>query len=248
MLSDRQKSVLFKTRIVSKPRYVRVPLQMYNGVRELKTDVYFPRLLQQYQQNIELMQRLLPDERICHLRADVHGIKDWQRTYERFTCAFRSLNASRIIRRMHITGFRIVDIVGAEKPYVMRSDTFVYGVDSACVVLDSLLRSCYLIHQAHSAWLHLIYRSARDRCIFKNRWSCVSRNDTRRQLVPEADFTNNPLIPERVCFRTGNSGGFLQKLPDFPDCVSSRATIWLIGSELFPDCVSGLRVVPCGDS
>ena len=87
MLSDRQKSVLFKTRIVSKPRYVRVPLQMYNGVRELKTDVYFPRLLQ----------------------------KDWQRTYERFTCAFRSLNASRIIRRMHITGFRIVDIVGAEK-------------------------------------------------------------------------------------------------------------------------------------
>lgn len=27
MLSDRQKSVLFKTRIVSKPRYVRVPLQ-----------------------------------------------------------------------------------------------------------------------------------------------------------------------------------------------------------------------------
>lgn len=144
MLSDRQKSVLFKTRIVSKPRYVRVPLQMYNGVRELKTDVYFPRLLQQYQQNIELMQRLLPDERICHLRADVHGIKDWQRTYERFTCAFRSLNASRIIRRMHITGFRIVDIVGAEKPYVMRSDTFVYGIDSACVVLDSLLRSCYL--------------------------------------------------------------------------------------------------------
>lgn len=78
MLSDRQKSVLFKTRIVSKPRYVRFPLQMYNGVRELKTD-------------------------------------------ERFTCAFRSLNASRIIRRMHITGFRIVDIVGAEKPYVMRS-------------------------------------------------------------------------------------------------------------------------------
>lgn len=131
MLSDRQKSVLFKTRIVSKPRYVRVPLQMYNGVRELKTDVYFPRLLQHYQQNIELMQRLLPDERICHLRADVHGIKDWQRTYERFTCAL----------------FRIVDIVGAEKPYVMRSDTFVYGVDSACVVLDSLLRSCYLIHQ-----------------------------------------------------------------------------------------------------
>lgn len=147
MLSNRQKSVLFKTRIVSKPRYVRVLLQMYNGVREHKTDVYFPRLLQQYQQNIELMQRLLPDERICHLRADVHGIKDWQRTYERFTCAFRSLNASRIIRRMHITGFRIVDIVGAEKPYVMRSDTFVYCVDSACVVLDSLLRSCYLIHQ-----------------------------------------------------------------------------------------------------
>lgn len=180
MLSDRQKSVLFKTRIVSKPRYVRVPLQMYNGVRELKTDVYFPRLLQQYQQNIELMQRLLPDERICHLRADVHGIKDWQRTYERFTCAFRSLNASRIIRRMHITGFRIVDIVGAEKPYVMRSDTFVYGVDSAYVVLDSLLCSCYLIYQAHSAWLHLIYRSARGRCIFKNRWSCVSRSDTRK--------------------------------------------------------------------
>lgn len=141
MLSDRQKAILFETKIVSKPRYVRVPLQMYKGVRELKTDVYFPRLLQQYKQNIELMQRLLPDERICHLRADVHGIKDWQRAYERFTCAFRSLNASRIIRRMHITGFRIVDVVGAEKPYVMRSDTFVYGVDSACVVLDSLLRS-----------------------------------------------------------------------------------------------------------
>lgn len=63
-----------------------------------------------------------------------------------------------------------------------------------------------------------------------------------KTVGPEADFTNNLLIPERVCFRTGNSGGFLQSFPDFPDCVSSRATIWLIGSELFPDCVSGLRV------
>lgn len=169
MLSDRQKSVLFKTRIVSKPRYVRVPLQMYNGVRELKTDVYFPRLLQQYQQNIELMQRLLPDERICHLRADVHGIKDWQRTYERFTCAFRSLNASRIIRRMHITGFRIVDIVGAEKPYVMRSDTFVYGRRFR-LRRPRFAAAVLLPHPpAHSAWLHLIYRSARGLCFFKNR-------------------------------------------------------------------------------
>ena len=214
MLSDRQKSVLFKTRIVSKPRYVRVPLQMYNGVRELKTDVYFPRLLQQYQQNIELMQRLLPDERICHLRADVHGIKDWQRTYERFTCAFRSLNASRIIRRMHITGFRIVDIVGAEKPYVMRSAFCVAAPDFPIGTRPLL---------------------------FQEQVALRPCQQPVKTVGPEADFTNNPLIPERVCFRTGNSGGFLQSFPDFPDCVSYRATIWLIGLELFPDCVSGLR-------
>lgn len=168
MLSDRQKSVLFKTRIVSKPRYVRVPLQMYNGVRELKTDVYFPRLLQQYQQNIELMQRLLPDERICHLRADVHGIKDWQRTYERFTCAFRSLNASdhpphahyRLPYRRH-RGRRktLRDAVGylrLRRRFRLRRPRF-----AAAVLLPH--------PPAHSAWLHLIYRSARGLCFFKNR-------------------------------------------------------------------------------
>lgn len=138
---------------------------------------------------------------------------------------------------MHITGFRIVDIVGAEKPYVMRSDTFVYGVDSACVVLDSLLRSCYLIHQRIPPDLPIGTRPL----LFQEQVALRPCQQPVKTVGPEADFTNNPLIPERVCFRTGNSGGFLQSFPDFPDCVSSRATIWLIGSELFPDCVSGLR-------
>ena len=59
-----------------------------------------------------------------------------------------------------------------------------------------------------------------------------------KTVGPEADFTNNLLIPERVCFRTGNSGGFLQRLPEFPDGISFRTTA---SSIVFLN-HSGLRV------
>lgn len=50
MLSPKQKKALFGATIESRPRYVRVPLQMVNSVRELNTDVNFARLVAQFEQ------------------------------------------------------------------------------------------------------------------------------------------------------------------------------------------------------
>lgn len=50
MLSPKQKKALFGASIESRPRYVRVPLQMVNSVRELNTDVNFARLVAQFEQ------------------------------------------------------------------------------------------------------------------------------------------------------------------------------------------------------
>ena len=50
MLSPKQKKALFGASIESRPRYVRVPLQMVNSVRELNTDVNYARLVAQFEQ------------------------------------------------------------------------------------------------------------------------------------------------------------------------------------------------------
>ena len=61
MLSPKQKKALFGASIESRPRYVRVPLQMVNSVRELNTDVNFARLVAQFEQTDDriILARLL---------------------------------------------------------------------------------------------------------------------------------------------------------------------------------------------
>lgn len=72
MLSPKQKKALFGASIESRPRYVRVPLQMVNGVRELNTDVNFARLVAQFEQTDDRL-RSSTDEPIAHIRTCISG-------------------------------------------------------------------------------------------------------------------------------------------------------------------------------
>lgn len=74
MLSPKQKKTLFGASIESRPRYVRVPLQMVNSVRELNTDVNFARLVAQFEQTDDRL-RSSTDEPIAHIRLDASGAR-----------------------------------------------------------------------------------------------------------------------------------------------------------------------------
>ena len=98
MLSPKQKKALFGASIESRPRYVRVPLQMVNSVRELNTDVNFARLVAQFEQTDDRL-RSSTNEPIAHIRLDTSGVRGWADFYDRYCSAYRALNGSRIIRR-----------------------------------------------------------------------------------------------------------------------------------------------------
>lgn len=141
MFSEKQKRVLFGTRIVPRTRYVRVPLQMANGVRELKTDIYLAKIIPAYEQNFELLHRIAAEEPVYHIMLDISSTKNWQSTYEKICSAYRSVNGSRILRRMHITGFRMVNVETRFSRYAVVSDSFIAGIDQTCVIFDALARA-----------------------------------------------------------------------------------------------------------
>lgn len=141
MFSEKQKRVLFGTRMVPRTRYVRVPLQMVNGVRELKTDIYLAKIVPAYEQNFELLRRVAAGEPVYHITVDIPCAKSWQVAYEKICSAFRSINGSRILRRMRITGFRMVNVETRFNRYAVISDSFIAGIDQCCVIFDALARA-----------------------------------------------------------------------------------------------------------
>lgn len=132
MLSPKQKKALFGASIESRPRYVRVPLQMVNSVRELNTDVNFARLVAQFEQTDDRL-RSSTNEPIAHIRLDTSGVRGWADFYDRYCSAYRALNGSRIIRRMRVTGFRMINISCRSTGYDVVTDSYVRGIDEACV-------------------------------------------------------------------------------------------------------------------
>lgn len=140
MLSPKQKEAVFGSRIESRPRYVRVPLQMKNGVRELNTDVNYHRLLQLFDR-ADATLRGSTTEPIVHVRMDLSGCRDWIGMYDRYCSAYRGLNSSRIVRRMQITGYRLVNVICHRGGYDIMTDAYVRGVDEACVILDMIART-----------------------------------------------------------------------------------------------------------
>lgn len=140
MFSNKEKDALKKSRIRHRPRYVRIPLQDTSRVRALTTNVNFSRVSSRYDRCVEVLQRLSADRPIYHLRIDVSAHREWYSRYCKLCDSFRSLNNSRPIRRMRITGFRMVNIDTCVGGYQLRCDTFVSDLDCACVVLDSLAR------------------------------------------------------------------------------------------------------------
>lgn len=132
MLSPKQKKALFGASIESRPRYVRVPLQMVNSVRELNTDVNFARLVAQFEQTDDRL-RSSTTEPIAHIRLDASGVRGWADFYDRYCSAYRALNGSRIIRRMRVTGYRMINISCRSTGYDVVTDSYVRGIDEACV-------------------------------------------------------------------------------------------------------------------
>ena len=68
----------------------------------------------------------------------MHG---WADFYDRYCSAYRALNGSRIIRRMHVTGYRMLNIACRASGYDVVTDSYVRGIDEACVILDMPVRS-----------------------------------------------------------------------------------------------------------
>ena len=139
MLSERQKQVLFGTAIRHRPQYVRVPLQTVNGVHELKTDLQFERILPAYDAAKVQLLNHAGDRPIFHIRVDSLD-RTWLPNYEKICAAFRTLNGSRILRRMRVTGFRLINVTCQSYGYLVASDSYVCGLDEACVILDALVQ------------------------------------------------------------------------------------------------------------
>lgn len=137
MFTARQKQVLFGTAMRHRPQYVRVPLQTVNGVHELKSDLQFERILPAYEQAKVQLLNHAADRPIFHIRVDATS-KIWLPNYEKICAAFRSLNCSRILRRMRISGFRLINVTCFTYGYRVASDSFICGLDEACVILDAL--------------------------------------------------------------------------------------------------------------
>lgn len=140
MLSIKEKTALTKSRVRRKPRYVRIPVQDVSRVRVLTTNVNFVRVSERYERCVEVLQRLSADRPIYHLRIDSSAHREWFSTYCKLCDSFRSLNNSRPIRRMRITGFRMLNVDTRVGGYELRCDAYVSDLDCACVVLDSLAR------------------------------------------------------------------------------------------------------------
>lgn len=137
MFSTRQKQVLFGTAMRHRPQYVRVPLQTVNGVHELKSDLQFERILPAYESaKVQLLDQAY-DRPIFHIRVDATS-KVWLPNYEKICAAFRSINCSRILRRMRISGFRLVNVTCFAYGYRVASDSYICGLDEACIILDAL--------------------------------------------------------------------------------------------------------------
>lgn len=139
MFSNKQKHVLFGSEMRYRPQYVRVPLQMVNGVRELKTDLNFSRIKPAYDRAAEHLASIAHGEPILHIRTDC-TVSKWLPEYEKICAAFRSVNGSRVLRRMQITGFRLVNMICKPGGYRVMSDAYICGLDCACVIFNALTR------------------------------------------------------------------------------------------------------------
>lgn len=153
-----------------KPRYVRVPVQMSNRVRDLKTDVNFSQIAARFEVSIAQLQELATNDPIFHIRFDQTTNKEWYSTYCKLCDAFRSLNNSRVIRRMKISGFRMLNVSTHLNGHKMVSDTYVAGLDCASILLDSIVR--FMMPAGRLTVLIDCRGSRRDMSILRSQIAC----------------------------------------------------------------------------
>lgn len=179
MFSEKQKRVLFGTAIRHRPQYVRVPLQNVNGVHELKSDLQFERILPAYDAAKNQLLNFASDRPIYHIRVD-GSAREWLPFYEKICAAFRSVNGSRVLRRMRISGFRLINVARHSFGYLISSDSYVCGLDEMCVILDALAQ-LFLPAGRESVYIH--YRCSAERLKIICATACNSPNWSRSWLL-----------------------------------------------------------------
>lgn len=177
MFSEKQKRVLFSTVIRHRPQYVRVPLQNVNGVHELKSDLQFDRILPAYEAAKNQLLDFASNRSIYHIRID-GSAREWLPFYEKICAAYRSINGSRVLRRMRISGFRLINVVRHTFGYLVTSDSYVCGLDEVCVILDALIKllmpsgreSVYIHYRCSAERLRIICATARNSPEWSRSW------------------------------------------------------------------------------
>lgn len=142
MNSKSRKAQFLSPGIAMQQRYVRVPFQKYRNIYELKTDVNFERLFDRFNSLISILSNWTPNE-IYRIQADtVLRSPKWFETYRKMQSAYRTLNSTRTLRRMQITGFRLCNI-SCPSPHVFQicTDTYVTEQLHALTLFDFILNT-----------------------------------------------------------------------------------------------------------
>ncbi len=130
MLSQTQKTVISNTKIRPRKRYVRLPLQRSNRVRALKTDVNLNQTEAHFNNALNDLRRFSYGSPIVHIQFDFTTTRHWSDPYERICDAYRSHNGSRILRRMHITGFRLFNVERRVNCYKIYTDHYIANFEN----------------------------------------------------------------------------------------------------------------------
>lgn len=114
------------------PVLTEVPVFVYKGVKIDLDDVAFA---SKWIGAVDVLGQIGP---VYHIRMDWND-RDLYESWDRMRTAFRSINKSRITRRMSIAGFRYASQHVVAKGWVqMRTDSCFARFDSACTVLQLL--------------------------------------------------------------------------------------------------------------
>lgn len=139
--SKREKDYFFKRTKRHQDSYVRVPSNLSTNVKELRTDVNFALLENRFERSMAVLRSFVLTDPIVHVSMDCPCCPDWTERYAQITRAFRVINFSRVVRKMHVTGLRLINILCEHTGFTLYLDAYFLGLDQAFVVLHALISS-----------------------------------------------------------------------------------------------------------
>lgn len=139
--SKREKEYFFKRTNRHQDSYVRVPSDLSTNVKELKTDVNFDLLSSRFERSMAVLRSFVTTDPIVHISMDCLYCSDWTERYAQITRAFRVINLTRAVRKMHVTGLRLINILRERLGFTLYLDAYFLGLDQAFVLLHALVSS-----------------------------------------------------------------------------------------------------------